>query len=104
MRKPSIGSSLLNEIGFICSARLSYICNMVSQVELQALIGRTTKQISSENAQCGFPTPGSDAFADTIDHTLLKLDATEAQIDKLCEEAKLYKFRVVCVRLPWVER
>ncbi len=32
-----------------------------------------------------------------IDHTLLKPDATRAQIKKLCEEAKEYHFASVCV-------
>jgi hypothetical protein len=33
-------------------------------------------------------------LAQTIDHTLLKLDATEAQIDELCLEAKRDSFKV----------
>lgn len=32
-----------------------------------------------------------------IDHTLLKADATESDIKKLCAEAKQYKFASVCV-------
>lgn len=32
-----------------------------------------------------------------IDHTLLKPDASEAQIRQLCEEAVRYSFRAVCV-------
>lgn len=32
-----------------------------------------------------------------IDHTLLKSDATEAEITKLCEEAKQFEFASVCV-------
>ncbi len=32
-----------------------------------------------------------------IDHTLLKADATESDINKLCAEAKQYKFASVCV-------
>ncbi len=32
-----------------------------------------------------------------IDHTLLKNNATETEITKLCEEAKLYDFMSVCV-------
>ncbi|MBE0650146.1 MAG: deoxyribose-phosphate aldolase [Bacteroidales bacterium] len=32
-----------------------------------------------------------------IDHTLLKPEATLKQFDKLCEEAKLYQFKSVCV-------
>ena len=36
-------------------------------------------------------------LAKTIDHTLLKPDATGAQILKLCDEAKAYGFASVCV-------
>ena len=32
-----------------------------------------------------------------VDHTLLKPDATAAQIRKLCDEAKTYRFASVCV-------
>ncbi len=35
--------------------------------------------------------------ASFIDHTLLRPDATEAEIKRLCEEAKQYKFFSVCV-------
>ncbi|NBI29468.1 deoxyribose-phosphate aldolase [Chengkuizengella marina] len=37
-----------------------------------------------------------------IDHTLLKADATKAQITKLCEEAKTHQFFSVCVNSYWV--
>ena len=40
------------------------------------------------------PRPGSINFAKYIDHTLLKVDATEEQIDQLCDEAKKYNFKV----------
>lgn len=43
-------------------------------------------------------------IAQTIDHTLLRLDATESQIDALCAEAIQYKFKSVCVRVGWVSR
>ncbi len=39
-----------------------------------------------------------------IDHTLLKPEATEAQIVQLCEEARRYHFMAVCVTLIWVKR
>jgi deoxyribose-phosphate aldolase len=39
-----------------------------------------------------------------IDHTLLKPEATEAQIVQLCEEAQRYHFMAVCVNPVWVER
>ncbi|KYD32937.1 deoxyribose-phosphate aldolase [Parageobacillus toebii] len=41
-------------------------------------------------------------IAKMIDHTLLKADATKAQIVKLCEEAKQYGFASVCVNPTWV--
>ena len=44
-------------------------------------------------------------LARTIDHTLLKPEATAAQIRKICDEAKQYGFASVCVnsvRIPLV--
>ena len=41
-------------------------------------------------------------LAKYIDHTLLKPDSTQAQFDKLCEEAIEYKFYSVCVNSSWV--
>jgi len=38
-----------------------------------------------------------------IDHTLLKADATEQDIIKLCEEAKQYRFATVCIQPCWVK-
>ena len=39
-----------------------------------------------------------------IDHTLLRPDATAAEIDTLCEEARTYEFAAVCVNPTWVRR
>lgn len=38
-----------------------------------------------------------------IDHTLLKPEATKAQIEKLCSEAKEYDFKSVCVNPYYVK-
>lgn len=38
----------------------------------------------------------------TIDHTLLKQDSTQAQLEKLCAEALQYSFATVCVQPIWV--
>ncbi|HIG12212.1 MAG TPA: deoxyribose-phosphate aldolase [Planctomycetes bacterium] len=40
----------------------------------------------------------------TIDHTLLKADATAAAVDTLCAEALQYQFASVCVNGTWVKR
>ena len=37
-----------------------------------------------------------------IDHTLLKPEATQDRIEKLCQEAKQYDFASVCVNPYWV--
>ncbi len=37
-----------------------------------------------------------------IDHTLLKADATQAQIEKLCSEAREMDFMTVCVNPTWI--
>ena len=39
-----------------------------------------------------------------IDHTLLRPDATAAQIDRLCDEARQFGFASVCVNPVWVRR
>ncbi len=39
-----------------------------------------------------------------IDHTILRPDASAAEIDRICEEAKEYGFAAVCVNPAWVKR
>lgn len=41
-------------------------------------------------------------LAKLIDHTLLKPEATEAQIRQLCQEAKTHGFMSVCINPYWV--
>jgi len=46
-------------------------------------------------------------LASMIDHTLLKPDATQAELTKICNEAKEYHFATVCVNssnIPFVAR
>jgi len=45
-------------------------------------------------------TPGE--LAKLIDHTLLRPDATQQDIETLCREAVEYKFAAVCVNPAWV--
>lgn len=52
-------------------------------------------------------TPGGitdlkSKIARLIDHTLLNPEATEAEIRRLCEEAKRFRFASVCVHPCWV--
>lgn len=43
-------------------------------------------------------------LAGYIDHTLLKPDASSAEIDRLCDEALRHRFASVCVNGSWVRR
>ena len=42
-------------------------------------------------------------IAKYIDHTLLAANATQEKIEKLCEEAKQWKFASVCVNTCWTK-
>lgn len=42
------------------------------------------------------------SLAPMIDHTLLRADATQLQIEQLCDEAAKYSFASVCVNPNWV--
>lgn len=41
--------------------------------------------------------------AQNIDHTILNADATKADIQRICEEAKEYNFKTVCIQPYWVK-
>lgn len=58
------------------------------------IIAQTERDIviSSKPYQC--PEIPSEAFFETIDHTLLKLDAKQVQFDELCAEARTDRFAV----------
>jgi deoxyribose-phosphate aldolase len=55
-------------------------------------------------AQTATPRLSGRALARYIDHTLLEPEATETQIDQLCEEARRYHFVALCVNPAWVMR
>lgn len=47
---------------------------------------------------------GTGSVSGLIDHTLLKPDATQADVDTLCREALEHRFATVCVNPCWVRR
>ncbi len=49
-------------------------------------------------------TPPGKGIASLMDHTLLRPDATESEIMKLCSEADCHGFATVCVQPSWVAR
>jgi len=62
------------------------------EIARQALLDGATRLSTTLGVR-----PLSADIARYIDHTLLKPDATQAQITQLCEEARQYKFATVCV-------
>lgn len=76
------------------------LVDLITQEVLNALGGK------GAGKPCATPSPtGYDRdLAAMIDHTLLKPDATAAEIEKLCQEARQYHFCSVCVNTTWVER
>jgi deoxyribose-phosphate aldolase len=55
-------------------------------------------------SRLGLRASGAPAgsVAGLIDHTLLKQDATQAEIETLCREAREYAFATVCLNPTWV--
>jgi deoxyribose-phosphate aldolase len=46
--------------------------------------------------------PTVNFIASLIDHTLLKAEATRADVDRVCGEAVKHRFAAVCVYPVWV--
>lgn len=65
-----------------------------TQDEWLAIFDRAEQNLSSAQIEYKAPSVGTAAFAKTIDHTLLKLEATEKQVDTFCEEARRHNFKV----------
>ncbi|MBP1705466.1 MAG: Deoxyribose-phosphate aldolase (modular protein) [Chloroflexi bacterium] len=63
--------------------------------------------VDSGASRIAFQGRGEDVPRDLarhIDHTLLKPDATAADIDRLCAEAREYRFAAVCINPFWIRR
>ncbi len=58
---------------------------------------------SSYKEKTELPEISESDLAKMIDHTLLKPDATESEIKKLCDEARQFNFASVCVNPCWVD-
>jgi deoxyribose-phosphate aldolase len=71
--------------------------------EIAQLVEQLTREATSRaEAQQPGDEQATRTIARYIDHTLLKPDATQAQIEKLCAEAREYHFFSVCVNPSWV--
>ncbi len=68
------------------------------------LTNYTPQQVKASVDRVTFcnPNEASKSIAGMIDHTLLKANATQEEIGKLCEEARKYRFASVCVNPGYV--
>lgn len=69
-------------------------------LEMELLVERIVNEVYSRMQTgdvCGTLAPSGNNIARMIDHTLLKQDASDEQIVKLCREAKQFGFASVCV-------
>ncbi|KAJ7593913.1 hypothetical protein C8J56DRAFT_1001987 [Mycena floridula] len=70
------------------------------EVLISSQISRVLAETTSASLTAGPAanlTIANEDFTATIDHTLLKPDATPSQIDELCSEAIKYNFKSCCV-------
>jgi len=89
--------------------------NRLATEALARLVGEITEEIlrtrrqpallQAEKHLHGLPRSGwqaASAMAARIDHTNLKPEATQEEIDALCGEARAFRFATVCVQPVWV--
>lgn len=71
--------------------------------QMEALIANVVREVMQQlgNGSCG-SSQSAAGLAKYIDHTLLKADATRADIKRVCDEAKKYNTASVCVNPSWV--
>ena len=64
------------------------------------IVKRAREPLAAKVAPVVTPLPLN--IPQLIDHTLLRPDATKADIERLCREARQFKFYSVCVNPTWV--
>jgi deoxyribose-phosphate aldolase len=78
----------------------------VTQAELEMLVAQSIEEFLAragrEEGQPVAPKKIDPSIAGMIDHTILKPEATRADVVKVCREAKQYGFASVCVNPCWV--
>lgn len=74
---------------------------------LDRLVDEIVKEVQDRLLTQGLKIPTNDLrqeLAGMIDHTLLKPDATETDVKKLCEEARKYHFATVCLNSAFIPK
>ena len=76
----------------------------LSADDLGRIAERVTRLIGGTGTAAPPSSQAPEAIAKLIDHTLLRPEATRADIKKLCEEARRYGFYSVCVNPSYVRQ
>lgn len=76
------------------------ICAQKCPERVRQIIGAGATRVSARSGVNAVPQD----IVKFIDHTLLKPEATPAEIEKLCKEAKEYHFASVCVNPPYAKQ
>ncbi|MDD4004943.1 MAG: deoxyribose-phosphate aldolase, partial [Elusimicrobiaceae bacterium] len=81
----------------VCGTKNCQNCNPMSHMSAEQLklSGADRVSVCNPGAECA-------AVAGMIDHTLLKANATQEEVGKLCADAAKYKFASVCVNPAYV--
>jgi deoxyribose-phosphate aldolase len=77
-----------------CTQRCAQTCAK----KTQEIVSHGADRVSASQTL----TRVADGIAAMIDHTVLKADATRADVEKVCREARQYGFASVCVNPYWV--
>jgi len=93
---------LVDQISDLVLAKLAGEENCVSfcTADVQRIVDAGAERIGIVLGE----TATAHDWASLIDHTLLKPEASEADIRKLCDEAAQFGFASVCVNPAWVKR
>lgn len=94
--------SLVEQITDLVLAQLGQedSCPTFCDADVQRIVDAGAERIG---VVLGSQATASD-WASLIDHTLLKPDASESDIRKLCDEAARFGFASVCVNPGWVKK
>jgi len=75
-------------------------CVAHSSEKVRSVLAAGATRVSFNGAGADVPSD----LAGFIDHTLLRPDATAAEVDRMCDEAREYGFASVCVNPVWIKR
>jgi deoxyribose-phosphate aldolase len=76
----------------------------LSAGDVERVAARVRQLLTQTSSPTAAPQLAAAQVAQLIDHTLLRPEATPADIAQLCEEARQYGFFSVCVNPAWVRQ